>query len=656
MQITNYISYNKIFHKSPWLNTKKKKSSFSPIDLGFLYGLTIPIFCIFIFLKWQRVSIYGRVDGFFDYFYLFYSDICLYIALISLGIGIFGLSRSLIGRSLIFIFLQIFVSIFVILEICAHNYYMTTGFFLNFDLLQYCLQNLQQVSVVLGGSTSWKNYILLIISIFIVLLGPWLVAFLWILVRQHKHIEVENLPLWIRLLCLTVSCIFLTISLIPNLSNQNTLFTQNLVVNISKSFIDSKSKTLVDPKSLWKSPVKSSLVSYANAKHRNFVLVVLESTRADATSLYNSELKTTPYLKKLSKESLLLKNTNALNPHTSKSLVAIHCGIEPRTATEIKEADLRGIPSKCLPTLLSEVGYDTVWFQVATENFENRKGLISNFGYDEFYSSESYSKDGFYPSNYFGYEDKVVLKPVRDWLKNHKEKKGNKPFMLGLLTNISHHYYTLPPNYQMVNFNIDPYKNRYLNTVHYMDNFIKEFMEQYKDLGLYSDTVFLFIGDHGEALNEHGVYGHSHTVYRETMKIPFMIHDPLRFKQGVEINKPVYQPDILPTITYLLDYKVQNNFYRGTNFLIDKTDYILPMNCWNVRDCVAMYNSNYKYIHFFNKKPDEMYDLLNDPNEFNNIIKNISKVDDWKNKALTWYNKIDILYERYQTQTEEIKQ
>ncbi len=81
--------------------------------------------------------------------------------------------------------------------------------------------------------------------------------------------------------------------------------------------------------------------------------------------------------------------------------------------------------------------------------------------------------------------------------------------------------------------------NRYLNSVRNQDFFLKNLFEQYKELGLYEDTVFVLVGDHGEAFGEHGRFQHDNAIYEEGIKVPLIIHDPKRFENGTRLTGPV---------------------------------------------------------------------------------------------------------------------
>jgi arylsulfatase A-like enzyme len=113
---------------------------------------------------------------------------------------------------------------------------------------------------------------------------------------------------------------------------------------------------------------------------RNVVLIHLESTRARSVTPYNKDLKTTPFLDELAESSLFVERAYTTVPRTSKAITSVNCGIQPHLIEEITEARQGGIPLRGLAALLKEQGYSTAFFQSLTENFENFRDLVRNFG------------------------------------------------------------------------------------------------------------------------------------------------------------------------------------------------------------------------------------------------------------------------------------
>ena len=67
---------------------------------------------------------------------------------------------------------------------------------------------------------------------------------------------------------------------------------------------------------------------------------------------------------------------------------------------------------------------------------------MKNFGYDEYYTLESMSTDGFQKVNSLSYEDDIMLKPSENWLREHKEKV----FVAEYRTGAGYYDYQCVPN------------------------------------------------------------------------------------------------------------------------------------------------------------------------------------------------------------------
>ncbi len=405
--------------------------------------------------------------------------------------------------------------------------------------------------------------------------------------------------------------------------------------------------------------VESPLASVAleetrKTERRNVVVVHLESIRARSATPYNENIQTMPYLDSLADQSLLAERAYAPVPYTSKSITSVNCGLYSHPATEIKESERPdAIPANCLPKLLGKQGYRTAWFQSSVKDFENWQQLAENFGYEEFYPLESMNTDGFEKANSWGYEDDIMLEPSRRWL----EKNDDEPFAITYVTGTPHHEYFAPTRYGHLDFprddRLDDYsndrRNDYLNSVRYVDFFVKNLIEQYKDMGLYKDTIFVFYGDHGEAFGEHGLQTHGPTPYDETLQVPLIIHDPQRFQDGetVSVDTPVNHLDIAPSVFDMLGYEVTGGKYRGNSlFRPLPEDRTLMFNCRPDVTCAASLKGYEKYIYFYGRKPDEFYDLRKDPFERHNLAEEMrnAELEKLRREFLEWRLKTMAMY------------
>jgi lipoteichoic acid synthase len=393
-----------------------------------------------------------------------------------------------------------------------------------------------------------------------------------------------------------------------------------------------------------------SLKETSRTEKRNVVLIHLESTRAHSVTPYNEEIQTTLFLDELAKSSLLAERAYTTVPRTSKAIISVNCGIQPHLVEEITEARQGGIPSRGLAALLREQGYSTAFFQSSTENFENFRNLVRNFGYDQYYPLEALDeeyKEGFEWANYFGYEDDIMLRPSEEWLKKHRDQ----PFMVKYLTGTGHHDYQTPLRYGLKDFSKDDMLNRYLNCLRYQDFFVRNLIEQYKELGYYEDTIFVIYGDHGEGFGEHGRWRHEDVIWEEGARVPLIIHVPGWFESGERVKGLSNHTDILPTALDLLGYEVvgEDVEYPGYSLLHPlPEDRTLFFSCFHddVKGLGSLRGFE-KYIYHYDHIPEEFFDLSEDPFEEHNIVDECDEqeIEERRNDVVAWRARVNAIYE-----------
>jgi lipoteichoic acid synthase len=601
------------------------------------------------------------------------SDILFNLGYALVWIGIFAAApRGPLRWTAVFLLHAVTILV-VIISACAYQYFQETGTTLDYNIIAMWLPSLKENKTFLIGVISGvplSTWAFFFVALLYAALGPWLSTRFVGRWRGWPERPPSVEPSWkvsffgpLGLCCLALVLVSLSVPVESQpASFKNTLwgfsksFVRNSFVNMVVTAAQAvNSEESADVAAVEPLPSPASLVPTSGSERRNVVLIHLESTRARSVTPYNEDLDTTPFLDKLAKSSLLAEQAYVVMPWSSKANVAIVCGIPPHLAHQavystIAEARPGGIPTRCLADLLKDHGYNTVYFMSQTQNFENYSTLVKNFGYEEFYPLESMDKEGFekvmYAGQEAGYEDDIMLTPSEEWLENHKDV----PFLATYHTATPHHQYIVPNWYEersgRETFSNDELLNRYLNTLRYQDYFLKNLIDQYKKLGLYENTVFIILGDHGEGFGEHGRYTHGSVPYEEGLRIPLIIHDPKRFENGARVKEPVTQLDILPTVANLLGYQIEGGEYQGSSLLraLPK-DRALMFSCHDEHRCMASIKGNKKYIYHYDNQPDELFDLSEDPLEKHNLAdEGGQELEERRRGLLAWRARIDALY------------
>ncbi len=619
-------------------NDKPKASGFPDILLSlrdwiYLSSLLVPLVVYNLALKASSVaSVPGLSPGFDDpTFELMRSDVFFNLGYVLFWIGLFAASRGGgLARRVVVVLFHVATMLVILVSTSAHQYFRVTGTTLDYGILALWLPRFKEVAPVLSSGATPSSWALLFAALFYAALGPWLVTRAlgwWRGWPERVRASRPGIFSLSALGLLLLAFGFVWFSLLVGArstdytSGASVSFVRapfvNLVLTGAKEVTAAEENTSGAGVAAKYQGTDASLVQTPQTEKRNVVLIQLESTRARSVTPYNEQLDTTPFLDELADESLLAERAYTTVPHTSKASVSANCGIEPHLVQPTTEASPNGIPVPCLADLLKEQGYRTALFQSSTQSFEDFSGLVENFGYEEYYPLETMDTEGFSQSNYFGYEDDVMLEPSEEWL----EQNGDEPFLVEYLTGTGHDdYQCLDTRYGSEDFSENDLLNRYQNCVRYQDIFLKNLFDQYEELGLYEDTIFVIFGDHGEAFAEHGRYQHDDVMWEEGLKVPFLIHAPGLLKGGERVEELSNHTDILPTVLEMLGYEVEDGEYPGYSLLRPvPEDRTLMFSCFHEKACLASIEGSEKYIYHYGNQPDEFFDLSKDPLERRNL-------------------------------------
>jgi arylsulfatase A-like enzyme len=170
---------------------------------------------------------------------------------------------------------------------------------------------------------------------------------------------------------------------------------------------------------------------------------------------------------------------------------------------------------------------------------------------------------------------------------------------------------------------------QYDGEVAYMDACIQQIFEMVTRLGLDENTLVVITSDHGETLYDHDCYFDHHGIYECTLRVPLVFRLPGKVPAGLRLSGNTTHPNTMPTILDILGIKTSLAFSGKSLYGEMQGVRRVPDTEFYITECTWMRKHGWrtpewKYIHAlepdFHYKPEvELYNLLDDPDEYNNL-------------------------------------
>ena len=303
-----------------------------------------------------------------------------------------------------------------------------------------------------------------------------------------------------------------------------------------------------------KAPIRSTTPTDSLNK-LNIIVVLMESLNMSKMGYYGNK-NLSPYLTKLAKESVFFDRFFSSGIHTFNGLFSTASGF-PNIYTEQGLRNYTRQPFTTLANLLKPYGYRSYFCTTHDAVFDNMEGFFKLNGYDHIISETDFSISE--SIGVTGVPDHLLYKKIIE--KINTEEKDHS-FVMYVMTGTDHGPWKIP--------NDIPYKpngnNAQENASMYADWSVGQFIEEAKKEDWYKNTVFVFLGDHGQIM--HDPYEMPITYHH----IPFIVHCPKKLKS--EVNHHLgYQPDIVKTLSSLLNLKYLN-FSFGENIFVKQRSFV----------------------------------------------------------------------------------
>ncbi len=172
-----------------------------------------------------------------------------------------------------------------------------------------------------------------------------------------------------------------------------------------------------------------------------------------------------------------------------------------------------------------------------------------------------------------------------------------------------------------------------------IDHHIGVIMKALEEEGLLENTIVVYTSDHGDFVGRHGMIEKcavGHNVYEETLRVPLIISQPQRIKQGQVIDDLVEMFDLYPTLLELAGIELPSTKHGidATSLAAPLTDgksarrqYIVSEN-WSQATVITANHklgiwldpTEYAKGRDFRSYGDMLFDRKDDPGEIHNLV------------------------------------
>ena len=350
----------------------------------------------------------------------------------------------------------------------------------------------------------------------------------------------------------------------------------------------------------------------------NIVLVICESFSAYKSSMYGNPLNTTPYFNEMCKGGVFFDRCFTPAYGTARGVWATVTGIpdvaNPSTASRNPNAVNQH-------TIINDFGYNNFYFIGGSATWANLRGLLTNnINGLNLYEQGSYTAADV---DVWGISDKNLFLEANKILKQQQ-----KPFFAVIQTADNHRPYTIPAEdkaeFKLVNFPKDSLRkygfesNDEMNAFRYTDFCFQQFMEAAKKESYFTNTIFVFVGDHGIRGSAGDMFPKVWTEQGLSCEhVPLLFFSP-KYLQPKRAGEVCSQVDILPSIASLAGIKYTNTTIGRNLFdsLADKKATLLTAGypafiMDHDNNTIGLVTNEYYFLKSLKDKKQELFSVKN---------------------------------------------
>ena len=389
------------------------------------------------------------------------------------------------------------------------------------------------------------------------------------------------------------------------------------------------------------------------AKQPNIVLMGVDSLLATHMSCYGYHKLTTPHIDRFAEGATLFEKTYSAHIPTTSAYASMLTGLDTFSTQVVAlrhQGPLRE-EVKTVAEILGDAGYDTTCVGFSGPSAR---------GFDTYLDYSGWGPDDTGRSPKAENLNKTTLPELNRLI----DQSNEKPFFLFLRHMDPHSPYLPPAPYERIFYHGDecdpsnksmelvmafkPFCDyfaswmpqgitdkdyviaQYDGAIAYMDACIQTLFNALETRGVIDETIIVINGDHGETLYDHECWFDHHGIYDVTLHVPLIIRYPGRVPAGKRVAGYNQHKDLVPTLLELADIQTDIAFDGKSLTPLMNGEITSYESEFYITECTWMRKHGWRTpewklivalepdFHF--KPPVELYNLIQDPDENNNLV------------------------------------
>ncbi|HAM99495.1 MAG TPA: sulfatase [Marinilabiliales bacterium] len=312
----------------------------------------------------------------------------------------------------------------------------------------------------------------------------------------------------------------------------------------------------------------------------NILIIILESFTANVIEPMGGTTGATPGFTHWTHQGVLFNRMYASGDRSDKGIVAILSGYPAQPTSSIIKYTTKTEKLPHLSKILAKEGYSSSFYYGGEINFANMNSYFVSGGYNRLVTLPDFPKEAL--NSKWGAHDHVVFNRLFQDI-----SQSTEPFFKVMFTLSSHDPFDVPHQSQ---FSGIDWSLRFLNSVHYTDSCLNDFLTRASGTEWWPNTWVILIADHGVMYPRNtgynspqkfhipmvwtgGAVSEKDSVVKQTVSqadIPLMICNQL----GIETHEFGFSKDVLSGSNPFAYYAYNNGF----GFILDSAMFVWDLD------------------------------------------------------------------------------